>query len=131
MIGYIFSLIIAVITFGMAVLQLFLTFGAPFGEYVLGGRNKVLPPKMRFVSGTFSFVFIFVGLAYLQRGNVVYLGLSSTFVNVIVIVNTIFLVYAIVGNGMLTKSKKEKYLMTPLSVIQFVCSMVAFFFTYR
>lgn len=26
----------------------------------------------------------------------------------------------IVGNGMLTRSKKEKYLMTPLFVIQFV-----------
>lgn len=129
MIGYIFSLTIAIITFGMAILQLSLTFGAPFGEYVLGGRNKVLLPKMRFVSGTFFLVFIFVALTYLQRGKVLYLGFSNVFVNVVVIINTIFLAYAIVGNGMLTKSKKEKYLMTPLSVIEFVCSMIVLFFT--
>ncbi len=129
MVSYIFSLIVAIITFGMAVLQLCLTLGAPFGEYVLGGRNKVLPPKMRFVSGTFSFVFIFIGLVYLQSGKVAYLGLGSMLVNVVVIINTIFLAYAIVGNGVLTKSKKEKYLMTPLSVIQFVCSMIALFFS--
>jgi hypothetical protein len=129
MIGYIFSLTIAIITLGMAILQLSLTFGAPFGEFALGGRNKVLLPKMRFVSGTFFLVFIFVALTYLQRGNVLYLGFSSVFVNVVVIINTIFLAYAIVGNGILTKSKKEKYLMTPLSVIQFVCSMIALFFT--
>jgi hypothetical protein len=34
-----------------------------------------------------------------------------------------------VGNGMLTKSKKEKYVMTPLSIIQFVGSATAFLFT--
>lgn len=56
--GYIASLIVAIITFGMALLQLSLTFGAPLGEYVLGGLNKVLPKKMRFLSGTFSFIFI-------------------------------------------------------------------------
>ncbi len=128
MIGFIFSLMIAIITFGMAVLQLSLTFGAPFGEYVLGGRNKVLPLKMRFVSNIFSLVFLFVGLAYLQRGKVVYLGLSSTVVNGVVIVNTMFLAYAIVGNGILTKSKKEKYLMTPLSVMQFLFSLATLYF---
>jgi len=26
-----------------------LTFGAPLGEYVLGGMNKVLPSKMKFI----------------------------------------------------------------------------------
>ncbi|OOM77609.1 hypothetical protein [Clostridium sp. BL-8] len=45
MIGYVSSLICAVVTFGMALLQLSITFGAPFGEYVLGGQNKVLPKK--------------------------------------------------------------------------------------
>lgn len=129
MIGYLFSLICAAITLGMALLQLSITFGAPFGEYVLGGENKVLPKKMRFISGTFFFIFIFVGMAYLERGNIFYIGFNSMFVKIIIIVNTLFLAYAIVGNGMLTKSKKEKYVMTPFSIIQFICSVVAFFST--
>jgi hypothetical protein len=128
MIVYIFSLICAIITFGMALLQLSITFGAPFGEYVLGGENKVLPRKMRFVSCTFFLLFIFVGMSYLQWGNILHIGFSSKLVKIIIIVNTLFLAYAIIGNGILTKSKKEKYVMTPFSIIQFICSVVAFFY---
>lgn len=129
MIGYIFSLICAIITFGMGLLQLSITFGAPFGEYVLGGQNKILPKKMRLISCTFFLIFLFVGMAYLQRGNVLYIGFNSMVVKIIIIVNTIFLAYAIIGNGMLTKSKKEKYVMTPFSIIQFICSVVVFLYT--
>jgi hypothetical protein len=118
----------AIITFGMALLQLSITFGAPLGEYVLGGENKVLPPKMRFVSCTFFLLFIFVGMSYLQWGNILHIGFNSKLVKIIIIVNTLFLAYAIIGNGILTKSKKEKYLMTPFSIIQFICSVVAFFY---
>lgn len=127
MIGYIASLICTIITFGMALLQLSITFGAPFGEYVLGGANKVLPKKTRLISCTFFLIFIFVGMVYLQWGNILHIGLNSTFVKIIIIVNTLFLGYAIIGNGMLTKSKKEKYVMTPFSIIQFICSVVTFF----
>ena len=127
MIKYIVSLICAIITFGMALLQFSITFGAPFGEYVLGGQNRVLPKKMRFISCIFSLIFIFIGMMYLQWGNVLYIGFSSMFVKIIIIVNSVFLAYAIVGNGILTKSKKEKYVMTPFSIIQFICSAVTFF----
>jgi len=130
MTGYVAALICAIITFGMAVLQLSLTVGAPFGEYVLGGQNRVLPKRMRLVSGAFSIIFIFVGMAYLQRGNIQYIGFSSSFVNIVVIIITIFLACAIVFNGILTKSKKEKLVMTPLSIIQFACSVFLFFYTY-
>lgn len=129
MIGRIGSFINAIITFGMALLQLSITFGAPFGEYVLGGENRVLPKKMRFVSFTYFVIFIFVSMAYLQWGNVLYMGLNAVSVKTILIVNMIFLAYAIIGNGMLTKSKKEKYVMTPFSIVQFICSVAALFFT--
>ena len=122
------SLIVAIITFGMALLQLCLTFGAPFGEYVLGGRHKVLPNKMRLVSCSFSIIFIFVGLVYLQRGNILYIGFNPVFVNGVIIANTLFLAYAMIGNGFLTKSKKERYLMTPISIIQFICSFMILVF---
>ncbi|WP_234117144.1 hypothetical protein [Clostridium hydrogenum] len=127
MIEYICSFTCAIITLGMALLQLSITFGAPFGEYVLGGQNKVLPKKMRLVSCMFFLIFIFVGMAYLQWGKIIYIGFNSVFLKIIIIVNTLFLAYAIIGNGMITKSKKEKYVMTPFSVIQFICSVVAFF----
>ncbi len=68
-------------------------------------------------------------MAYLQWGNILSIGFNSMFVKIIIIVNTLFLGYAIIGNGMLTKSKKEKYVMTPFSIIQFICSVVTFLTT--
>lgn len=126
MIRNIASIICAIITFGMALLQLSLTFGAPLGEYILGGQHKVLPKRMRLTSCTFALIFTFIGLSYLQRGNVLSLGLNSNVLNVIIIINTLFLAYAIIGNGFLTKSNKEKYVMTPLSIIQFILSVITF-----
>jgi hypothetical protein len=128
MAGYIASLICAIITFGMALLQLSLTFGAPFGEYVLGGRSKILPRNMRFVSASFTLAFAFIGMVYLHKAKVLDIGIDPVLVNVILIINTLFLAYAVVGNGLLTKSKKEKYLMTPFSAVQFLCSLIAILF---
>ncbi|MDP4094418.1 MAG: hypothetical protein Q8920_13770 [Bacillota bacterium] len=124
---YTVSLICAVVTFGMALLQLLLTLGAPLGEYALGGQHIVLPKKMRFLSGTFFILWIIVGMAYLQWGNIANVGFGSLLDKIILILNTIFLAYAIIGNGFITKSKKEKYVMTPFSALLFVCSIISFF----
>ncbi len=120
-------LICITMVFSFAILQLALTLGAPLGEYVLGGQYRVLPMKMRLISFTFFCIFIFVGLIYLQRGNIVNIGLSFLFVKVVIIIYTLFLAYAIIGNGVLTKSKKEKFIMTPLSIIGFICSVAVLF----
>jgi hypothetical protein len=48
-----------IMVFFMAFLQLSLTFGAPLGEYVLGGTHRILPPKKRILSG-FVFCSFFV-----------------------------------------------------------------------
>jgi len=109
--------------FGFALLQLSLVFGAPFGEYVLGGQNRVLPIKMRFISGSFSLVFMSVGLSYLHIAGTISGLCSTVFIRILLVAYTAFLAYAIIGNGFITKSKKEKYIMTPCSVIGFLCSV--------
>lgn len=116
-----------VMVFGMALLQLSLTLGAPFGEYVLGGMDKILPGKMRFVSGFFSCIFALTGLSYLQRTGKITPLFNITFANVLLIIYTLFLAYAIIWNGFLTKSKKEKYVMTPLSIIGCISSIFLLF----
>lgn len=51
------------IIFGlMAVFTLLVTFGMPIGEFTLGGKHKVLPPKMRLISGV-SFIIQLVAIA--------------------------------------------------------------------
>jgi len=118
------TIVSIILAFGMALLQLSLTFGAPFGEYALGGSNRVLPPKKRFTSGAFSLIFVVVGLSFLQLAQVSISFFPNLFVKILLIAYTLFLGYAIVGNGVITKSKKEKYVMTPLSIIGFSTSVM-------
>ncbi len=115
------------LAFGMALLQLSLVLGAPLGEYVLGGKHKVLPPMMRLLSGFYTCMFIIVGLSFLQAAEIIDPFFSLTLLKAILIVYTLFLAYAIVGNGFLTKSKKEKYVMTPVSVIGCAASALILF----
>ena len=111
------------LAFGFALLQLLLVFGAPFGEYVLGGQQRVLPMKMRIVSCFFSLFFVIVGVSWLQFTGVINGLLHPLFIKVLLIIHTVFLAYAIIGNGLITKSKKEKYVMTPISIAGFLCGL--------
>lgn len=129
MTGYFAALICAAITFGFALFYVLLILGAPLGEYILGGQYRVLPPKVRVVSGVLSCLFVFAGLIYLQKGSIINIGLDSHIAGGIIIVFTLFFAYAIFGNAVLTKSKKEKYVMTPISILSFICSVLVLFFT--
>jgi uncharacterized membrane protein len=115
--------------FSFVFLHSLLILGAPFGKYVLGGSNKFLPLKKRVISGIFSLLFFIVGLSYLQYIKWFEIGFSNGFVNISLVLYTIFLAYAIIANGLLTKSKKEKYLMTPLSLLGFICSIIVLFYS--
>ena len=115
------------LAFGMAALQFSLICGAPLGEYVLGGAHQVLPARMRFVSGFFAAFFVVAGMSFMHRAGIVTPLFSASFVNVLLVIYTLFLAYAIVGNGFLTKSRKERYVMTPLSAIGCISSVYALF----
>lgn len=121
------TLISILLVFGFALFQFLLTLGVPIGEYALGGLHRVLPAKMRFISGLFSGLWTVVGLSYLQRTNKITPIFNGTFINVLLIIYTLFLAYSIIGNGFITKSKKEKYLMTPLSIVGFISSVFLLF----
>ena len=125
------AIIISILmVFGCGLLQLSLVFGAPFGEYVLGGQHRVLPIKMRFISGVFSLIFMVVGVSYLQEAGVIGNPLHPVFIKALLVAYTLFLAYAVIGNGFITKSKKEKYLMTPCSIIGFVSSVIVLIYIF-
>ena len=122
---YIAAITISIVmVFGMALLQGILVFGAPFGEYVLGGQHRVIPKKMRFVSGSCSLAFMVVGVSYMQVAGVIGLVFNPVFIEMLLVSFTVFIAFAIISNGFITKSKKEKYVMTPCTIIQFVCGVI-------
>lgn len=117
-----FSLICAIITFFMCILHMLLLIGMPIGEYVLGGQNKVIPLNKRWINLVFVFVFLLLGLFYLSKSFSMPFRLSEIPSKIIMIVYSLFLAYAIIGNTFFTKSRKEKALMIPASIIGFACS---------
>jgi glyoxylase-like metal-dependent hydrolase (beta-lactamase superfamily II) len=111
------------LAFGFALLHFLLVLGVPLGEYVLGGKDRVKPNKMKPLSLLFSIIFIMIGILFLQKGMYVPTIIASSLMNIIFIFYAIFLAICIPLNVFFTKSKKEKRVMTPLSVLGFVCTL--------
>ncbi|MDR0298410.1 MAG: hypothetical protein LBI11_07160 [Streptococcaceae bacterium] len=108
-----------VLVFANSLFHALLIFGAPLGEYVLGGKHRVLPAHLRFVSLFFLVYFLLMGFAYLT----VLKGHVTPFAKALILVNTAFQAWAIIGNS-LTKSQKERRVMRPLSAVECVASLI-------
>ena len=108
-----------------ASLHIALIFGAPLGEFVLGGQHIVFPIEMRMTSVFFALLLSFMGLLYLKLAGVVNVPISNKIMIIFLISNTILTIYAIFANLFITESIKETYAMTPLTTIASVCSVIA------
>lgn len=112
----------AILTFLMGILHIMLSIGVPIGEYVLGGKNKIIPKEKRYVNMILAFVFSFLGVFYIGEAVPISFHFSDIISKIIMILYSLFLAYAIIGNIFFTQSKKEKIVMIPASVIGFICS---------
>ena len=118
------SLGCAIITFLMCILHILLIIGMPIGEYVLGGKNRVIPRHKRYINAILAVIFFLLGICYMEKAELIFLPISELALRIIMIIYTLFLAYAIVGNTFFTKSKKEKMVMIPASVFGFICSVM-------
>lgn len=104
----------------LVLFQILLTLGFPLGEYAMGGKYKVFPPKMRIFSGIAAVILTLAAILILSLGGILDLDVSAPFFR-----------YAAYGFGgylclntimnLFSFSKKEKYTMTPLSAIVAFC----------
>lgn len=123
----IYALLGALLFSFVAILTLLVTFGFPLGEYTLGGAHKVLPKHMRIATGISFIIQIFAVLIILYVGNMITLPLSYTAAKWICL---FFAIYLVVNTAMnfFSNSKKEKYVMTPLSLICAICYLLTFLY---
>ncbi len=112
----------AILTFFMSVLHIMLSIGLPIGEYVLGGKNKIIPKGKRYINVMLAFAFWFLGVFYIGKVVPMPFQFSDSMSKIIMILYSLFLAYAVIGNTFFTKSKKEKIVMIPASIIGFICS---------
>ncbi|OME03593.1 hypothetical protein BSK64_18025 [Paenibacillus odorifer] len=107
------------ITFlGAVILYILLSLGLPYGEFAMGGRHRIMPPQMRVACGVSVVIQLIAILYLLQAGNVISIGLPFDrrvcyFFAVYLMLNTIM--------NLLSRSMKEKLVMTPLSLITAIC----------
>ncbi len=108
------------------ILSIALICGAPLGEYTLGGKFRVFPGKYRVILATQLFLQVFFMMILLQLGGYIPLVFSHGGTKIIGIVLAAYLSLNCLAN-LFSKSKKEKYVMTPLSLITAVCFWICAF----
>lgn len=102
------------------VLSILIICGMPLGELTMGGQYKVFPKKLRFVLVTQLVLQIFFVVTILQMGGFLPLWFSGKVTKTLCIVMAVYLSINTVMN-FISKSKKEKCIMTPLSFISAIC----------
>ncbi len=103
---------------GAAVFYILLTLGLPYGEFAMGGKHRIMPSQMRVACAVSVVIQLLVILYLLQAGHVISIGLPFDrgvcyFFAVYLILNTVM--------NLLSDSKKERLVMTPLSLVTAIC----------
>ena len=116
--------IIGACTFSIVIiLSILIICGVPLGELTMGGQYKVFPKKLRILLFTQLVLQIFFVIVILQMGEFIPLWFSVKATKIIGIIMAVYLSLNTIMN-FFSKSKKEKYIMTPLSIISAVCFWV-------
>ena len=102
------------------VLSILIICGLPLGELTMGGQYKVFPKKLRIILVTQLILQMFFEVIILQMGGFIPLWFSGNITKIIGIIMAVYLSLNTVMN-FISKSKKEKYIMTPLSLISAIC----------
>jgi hypothetical protein len=109
---------------GMFIFQILLAAGLPLGSAAFGGKNEVLPPKLRYASAISAFVFAAAFFIILAHGGLLGGGSqSSSLVRVgIWVLVTIFGV-SILAN-ISSRSRWERLIMAPVGLVLTVCCVI-------
>ncbi len=120
--AWIGSLLLALVL----ILYVLLVLGLPLGEYAMGGKYTVLPPQMRVATAISAVIQLFAILVLLQLGEILSIGLPE---NIAKGVGYFFGAYLILNTfiNAVSKSKKERLVMTPLSAIAAFCFLYTAF----
>lgn len=114
------AIIGASIFLAVIILSILIICGLPLGELTMGGQYKVFPKKLRFILAGQLILQIFFVIIILQMGGFIPLWFSNNITRVICIIMAIYLSLNTVMN-FISKSKKEKYIMTPISAVLSIC----------
>lgn len=123
MIVIIVAIIVCVLFTLMSIFQFLLAIGLPLGHYAYGGKYDKLPKNLRIMSVIAIGIFVFAILIVLERARII-----NIFNNPEISVIAIWIIAGYLALNTLTnavsKSKKEKQIMTPVSLLLAVCCFI-------
>ena len=109
-----------------ALVEVLLILGSPLGEFTMGGQYRVLPPAYRAIAAISIVVQLAAAAIVLQCGGYMDMWFSASVSRVICLVLAGYFVLNAFMNCF-SKSKKEKFVMTPLAIIEAICFAVTAF----
>ena len=124
--GFMFSISGAVLFGVIAIMTVLVACGLPLGEFTMGGQHKILPKNLRVAAVISVAIQIFAMIIILQAGGFIPLWLPFTVTKYICFFFAAYLSLNTIMN-IISKSKKEKYVMTPISFIAGICFWVTAF----
>ena len=106
------------------VMSILLICGVPLGEFSMGGRfGKKWPPKIRLLALTQLLSQLFALYIILSAGAIIPYLLNKDATRVVCYVFAVFFFFNTVMN-IISPSKKEKFVMTPMSLGAAVCFLI-------
>ena len=114
------AIIGAILMLVVITISILLLCGLPLGELTMGGQYRVFPKKLKMLLVTQLVLQIFFVIIILQMGGYIPLWFSYNVTRIICIIMAVYLSLNTVVN-FISKSKKEKYIITPLSLLTAIC----------
>lgn len=121
-----FAILGAVIFGVIATMTVLVACGLPFGEFTMGGQHKILPKNLRVAAVISVAIQIFAMIIILQAGGFIPLWFSFKVTKYICFFFAAYLSLNTIMN-MISKSRKERFVMTPLSLIAGICFWITAF----
>lgn len=116
----------AFILLAVIILSILLICGFPLGELTMGGKYKIWPKELRMIAIGQLLLQLFALYILLSAGAVIPLLFTRKMTKIICFVFAVFFVSNTFMN-FVSKSKKEKCIMTPMAAIEAICFAVAGF----
>ena len=121
-----FSILGAVIFGVIATMTVLVACGLPLGEFTMGGQHKVLPKNLRVAAVISVAIQFFAMIIILQAGGFIPLWFSFKVTKYICFFFAAYLSLNTIMN-MISKSRKERFVITPLSLIAGICFWITAF----
>ena len=115
------ALLVTAILALLAVFQMLLIFGAPFGRFAWGGQNEVLPTSFRIGSAVSILIYAIIGFVSLSRSQVWHFR-NSRAVSIAAWVIAGYFCIGILMN-LASRSTSERLVMTPVVTVLAIASL--------